>query len=238
MNNQRDPNASPDAAIPTHIHVLLDRSGSMEAIRPDVIGGFNAFLASQQADGDDARLSLVQFDTADVADVVVDDAPIGLVPPLTTATFIPRGGTPLLDATGHLIARARQRAAARAAMGQPEAVIVVTITDGHENSSREYTRGQVRKLVESCQAEGWTFVFLSAGIDAYDEAHDVGYAAGSVQAWAPDAAGTRAAFSSLSDSMVMRRRAMRTGLPVDNSDFFGSDKPAEVDRKHYRGGHR
>ena len=46
-----------------HFYVLLDRSGSMESMRGDVIGGFNNLLADQQADGPDARLTLVQFDS-------------------------------------------------------------------------------------------------------------------------------------------------------------------------------
>ena len=32
----------------THITVILDRTGSMEAIRDDTIGGYNAFLESQR----------------------------------------------------------------------------------------------------------------------------------------------------------------------------------------------
>lgn len=238
MNNTPTPSDAPNPVHPTHIYVLLDRSGSMEAIRSDVIGGFNAFLTAQQADGDDARLTLVQFDTQDVAEVVVDDAPIGLVPPLTPATFVPRGGTPLLDATGHLVARARQRTGTRLAAGEPEDVIIVTVTDGQENSSREYTRSQIRTLVETCQAEGWTFVFLSAGLDAYGEAGGVGYDQRSVQSWAPSPEGAQMVFSSLSDAMVSRRRAARAGEAVDQADFFAGDKPAEATRAHPRRGRR
>jgi len=32
----------------THIAIILDRTGSMEEIREDTIGGFNAFLKEQQ----------------------------------------------------------------------------------------------------------------------------------------------------------------------------------------------
>src|SRR4051812_31279763 len=53
-----------------HIYFLLDRSGSMQSMATDVIGGFNAFLASQQADGPDALLTLVQFDSEDPHEVL------------------------------------------------------------------------------------------------------------------------------------------------------------------------
>jgi Mg-chelatase subunit ChlD len=126
-----DPEAAPGG--PLHLFVLLDRSGSMEAIRSEVIGGFNAFVAGQQINGADARLTMVQFDTQDLAETVVDDVPIRQVKPLTRARFQPRGGTPLLDATAHLVARAR----AKVGDGPVDAnVVVVTITDGLENASR------------------------------------------------------------------------------------------------------
>ncbi len=215
----------------THIYVLLDRSGSMEAIRPDVIGGFNAFLAAQQADGDDARLTLMQFDTVDAAEIVYADVPIAAARPLTEQSFVPRGGTPLLDATGRLIAKADQHAALSGAEGRaPEQIIFVTITDGEENSSREFSRSTIKRMVEEREARGWTFVFLSAGLDAYSEAGGIGYDHRSVQAWAPTPAGARVAFTSLSDAAVMRRAKVRLGEPYAAADFFEGHKPAEEQR--------
>ena len=46
----------------THIAVLLDRSGSMDAVKDETISGFNYFLKEQKAAGDNASLTLVQFD--------------------------------------------------------------------------------------------------------------------------------------------------------------------------------
>ena len=74
-----------------HIYFLLDRSGSMESMADDVVGGFNGFLATQQADGHDAVLTLVQFDSQDPHEVLVDAVPIAEVRPLDPARFQPRG---------------------------------------------------------------------------------------------------------------------------------------------------
>jgi len=220
---------------PLHLYVLLDRSGSMEAIRAEVIGGFNAFVAGQQINGADARLTLVQFDTEDLAETVIDDLPIRKVKPLTRARFQPRGGTPLMDATAHLIARARAAVGEDTAEGQ---VVVVTITDGLENASREFTRSDIREMVGEREAAGWTFVYLSAGLDAYDEATSFGYAAGSVQAWAPDAEGALLAFSSLEMAVSGHRQKLRCAAPIDSHDMFEGAKPAEADRRRKRGDHR
>ena len=217
-----------------HLYVLLDRSGSMVAMAEQVVAGFNRLVAEQQADGHDARMTLVQFDDLDIRELVFDAVPIVEVVPLSPRDFEPRGSTPLLDATGAIIDRAARRAAELAADGQaPEQLLVVTITDGEENASRELTRAQVVDLVRAKEAEGWTFVFLGAGLDAYAEAGSMGYRADSVQPFAPDGDGADIAFRSLSTSTTVFRRRLRRVRPgeeLDLGDFFADDKPAEVDR--------
>ena len=220
----------------THIYFLLDRTGSMASMTADVIGGFNRFLAEQRADGDDARMTLVQFDSQAPFEVIADAAPITRIADLSAATFVPRGATPLLDATGNLITHASARAEHRKALGKkPESVLFVTFTDGEENASRRYTRADVLKLVAAKEAQGWTFAFLGAGFDAYDEAGVIGYSPGSVQAWAPDAQGAQVAFASVSRAATAHRRRVRRGEAVDPRQFFDGDKAAEDDRRQ-RGG--
>ena len=46
----------------THLYFLLDRSGSMQSIRDDTIGGFDAFMAEQRQHAGDCRVTLAQFD--------------------------------------------------------------------------------------------------------------------------------------------------------------------------------
>jgi hypothetical protein len=203
----------------------------MESIRPDVIGGFNAFIEAQRADGRDARVTLVQFDTGDPEEVVLDRARIDRVPLLTEATFVPRGGTPLFDATGLIIARAQARATRRMRAGKrAEDITVVTITDGEENSSRQFTGADIKALVAAREAAGWSFVYLSAAIDAYANATAIGYDTRSVQAFAPSAAGAAAAFSSLAEATVARRQKVRAAAPFTRGDFFEGHKPAEATR--------
>ncbi len=217
----------------THIYFLLDRSGSMSSMASDVIGGFNSFVADQRADGADAHMTLVQFDTQDAFEKVADAEPIASIAELTAATFSPRGGTPLLDATGQLIRHAETRASViKQLKGTPENVLIVTFTDGEENQSSHFTRDQILKLVAEKEAIGWTFVFLGAGLDAYGESGGIGYAGGSTQAFAPDGQGTRVAFQSLSRATTSHRGKLRRGEQIDRSDFFEGDKAAEQDKAH------
>jgi uncharacterized protein YegL len=216
----------------THLYVLLDRSGSMSTMVNDVVGGFNGLLAEQQAATGQARMTLVQFDSENPQEVLTDAVPVAEVTRITTATFSPRGGTPLLDATGLLIARATGRAEQRKILGQPaEQVLFITITDGEENQSREYDLTTVRKLVSNRQEAGWTFVYLGAGLHAYADAARMGYDARSVQAWAPDAAGATVAFESLSRKTANFRTRVASAAPMDTGDFWEGEKDAEEDKR-------
>jgi hypothetical protein len=208
----------------------------MASMAEHVVSGFNGLLAEQQLDGGDARITLVQFDSEDPLEVLARAVPIAEAVPLTYEAFQPRGGTPLLDATGRSIGLAAARAADLEANGAPaEQILFVTITDGEENQSVEFSRQQVVDVVAAKQEAGWTFVFLGAGLDAYHEAGGLGYGAGSVQSWAPDGTGAALAFTSLSKKTLDYRARARLADPVMTADFFEGERPAEEDRRR-RGG--
>lgn len=212
----------------THIVMVVDRSGSMSAIVNDVIGGFNTFLADQQKNGPDARISIILFDNQDPQETVVWGAPISEAVALNAATYIPRGGTPLLDATGLAIGRAMVDVQARVATGLPkDDIIFVTITDGEENQSREYTLERIRQLIAERTAEGWQFVYLSAGLDAYGDAQRLGYDHGATQAWRGDAESSRRMWESASRATLNLREKKRRGMMFDKSEFFETGKDAE-----------
>ena len=212
----------------THIVMLIDRSGSMSSIVNDVIGGFNAYLADQQKNGPDARISIILFDTQNPQDTLIWGAPISEAVSLTPSTYVPRGGTPLLDATGLAIGRTMVDLQARVATGLPsDDIIFVTITDGEENESREYTLQQIRDLIEARTAQGWQFVYLSAGLDAYGDARRFGYDPGATQAWKSDAMNSRQMFDSASRATANLREKKRRGMVFDKSEFFETGKDAE-----------
>ena len=214
----------------THLLILLDRSGSMSSIVNDVIGGVNTLLAEQRDNGLDARVSLVQFDTQDPQDVVAWGVPVAEITDLDARTYQPRGGTPLLDATGLAIGRIMVDQQARQATGLPkEDVIFVTVTDGEENSSREYNLEQVRSLIQGRTEDGWSFVYLSAGLDAYADAERLGIDPGNTQAWKSDSVNSRHAFLSTSRGMSNLREKKRRGQDGGRDDFFETGKDAEDD---------
>lgn len=157
-----------------YIAVVLDRSGSMESIRDDAIGGFNAFLQEQQEAPGDALFTLVQFDDEYI--VVEDGAPIKDVKQLDRASYVPRGGTALYDAIGRTVNVMEAKIASMPEDARPSRMIVATLSDGHENRSQEFSKRNISDIIEQRSKEGWDFMFLSAGLDQMAEAHSLGVA--------------------------------------------------------------
>ena len=231
MSNQSSSATPPTDSANTHVVILLDRSGSMSAIATDVIGGVNQLIKEQRENGSDARMTLIQFDSQDPQEVVVWGAPVAEIVDLNGSTFQPRGSTPLLDATGLAIGRTMVDQQARLATGLPkEDIIFVTVTDGEENCSREYTLKQVRELVESRTTEGWSFIYLSAGLDAYHDAAQMGFTVGNTMAFSADGANTGVMFKTASRGLRELRDKKRRGVHESEMDFFASGKDAETER--------
>ena len=202
----------------------------MAPIANDVIGGFNAFIDEQIRNGADARMTIVQFDSQDPQDVTIWGAPLPEITHLDSQTFVPRGGTPLLDATGLLIGRTMVDQSARIAAGlQAEDIIFVTITDGEENQSREFNLAQIRELIGKRTEEGWAFIYLSAGIDAYADAAQMGIHSGDTQQWKRDGKNARLAFSSTSEAISNMREKKRRMEDTARGTAFETGKHAEED---------
>lgn len=159
----------------TQITMILDRSGSMESIREDVIGGFNAFIQEQKAEPGEVIVTLVQFDGQAPYDIIYDRQAIEKIEILTKKIYQPRGSTPLLDAMGRGILTLAAQLANEETAQKTEKVIFMTITDGMENASREFTQKQVQELIkEKTEKDGWQFVYLSADLSAIHEAEHLG----------------------------------------------------------------
>lgn len=142
------------------IVVIMDRSGSMSGVEDDTIGAFNSFLKEQKEVPGDAKLTLILFD--DKIEVVHDRVDIKRVMSLTKNIYFVRGSTALYDAIGHAIA-------VTDIANKSNKVIFLIQSDGFENSSREFTGSQVKRLISEREEAGWDFNFIGTGIDAIVE---------------------------------------------------------------------
>jgi ADP-ribosylglycohydrolase len=190
----------------------------MESIRDDVIGGFNAFLAEQQAQPGRATLTLVQFDSHDPYEVLQRFVPVQHVPMLTHETYVPRASTPLLDALGRGINDLEASLAGLPADRRPGQIVMVIVTDGQENASREFTKARVTEMIRAKRAQGWQFVFLSADLDAIDDAEHSGVLASHAMAFDKDAAGAQAMWSAVSRNTTAYRARQKADMRFEEVD--------------------
>lgn len=143
-----------------HDFILLDRSGSMASLWAEALGSINSYVAKLAEDKVDTGVTLAAFDErAGRLDLqIVRDRII----PSTWRTVkdsevSPRGGTPLNDAVGEIVARAKA--------GDYDKVAIIIMTDGNENASKELTVTQAKLLLDQCRARGWQVIFLGANFD-------------------------------------------------------------------------
>jgi hypothetical protein len=188
----------------------------MEIVRDDTIGAFNAYVGEIAKDLPGSRLSLTQFDSQGI-DLVIDNAKIGDVPRLTRETFIPRGGTPLLDAIGNVAAKLDALKADRKAL--------VILTDGQENASREWKKETVRKMLEAHQEkDGWLVIYLGANQDAFAEGFSFGTQAGNTMNFAATKGG-------MSNTMASAARATRSYFAAATASAGQADASFTTDER-------
>lgn len=206
----------------TDITLILDRSGSMESIAADTIGGVNTFIRDQKDVPGEATFTLVQFD--DRYEVVHDAVPIARVEPLTSQTFVPRGSTALLDAISRSIDATGYRLTALPESQRPDKVICVIVTDGAENASTFTTRAQVfDKITHQRDAYKWEFVFLGANQDAIGEAAKLGIGAAAAMSYNANAQAVNATY----DAMSARLKSVRMGY-AQSLAFSDEDRKKSV----------
>ena len=201
----------------TDIGIVLDRSGSMESVKSDTIGGFNTFLADQKQAPGDATITLAQFDN--VYEVVYSAIPVKEAKPLDNSTFVPRGATALLDAIGRTIHDMGKRLEAIPEGQRPEKVVFVILTDGFENASREFSAEKINELItHQRDVYKWEFVFLGANQDAIATASKLGVSLPNSLTYAANAAGTQQAFTSVSRNVVSYRANLTKSLGFTDED--------------------
>ncbi|MDM8539986.1 hypothetical protein QUF90_02760 [Desulfococcaceae bacterium HSG9] len=198
---------------------IIDKSGSMNSIKSDAIGGFNAFLEEQKDFQENALLTFVLFN--DEYFLIHNGVNLKDVQPLSNQTFKPSGMTALLDAVGKTIATIKGRHAEMNTEKRPGKVLMAILTDGEENASEEYSRQQIFDMIELQKEEGWEFLFLAANQDAIKAAESIAIPSDRTIDFEATDDGIQDAFVQMDETMVMDSSSywdMVTKTNPDNDD--------------------
>lgn len=176
-----------------YIGISRDHSGSMESLRNAAVQDYNALITaireSTLAEKQDTIVSVVKCGTGPKAlvqrEIVYSTA--AMLQPLTSAQYDTVGpGTPLFDSVGELI---QLLSAAPDANDPNVSFVIMVVTDGAENSSREWLNKLGPKIRELIMTDRWTFTFrVPKGGSQY--LTRLGIPAGNIYEWDPFARGS------------------------------------------------
>lgn len=154
--------------------LIIDESGSMRSIYDQALTSINETLADirkaqTEFPEQSQYVSIVTFEGEGMEGVKTrrDRVPVAKVMDMTARDYRPGGCTPLYDAMGQAVSHLD------ACIKDGDAVLVTVITDGYENSSREYSGAAVKALVANQREKGWTFAYIGANQDAVEVAREL-----------------------------------------------------------------
>jgi hypothetical protein len=203
----------------TDITVVLDRSGSMNNMRDEVIGSYNQFLTDQKQVKGKARITLVQFDDKYQVDYEAID--ILDAPPLSYETYQPRGMTSLYDAIGKTICSTNQRLHKK----KPRKVIFLVQTDGQENNSTEYQLETVKSLINDHKSKHkWEFVFMGSDPTTNVTAKSMGIPTSNTNKHTPTKAGYVNAFATFSANTAQYRSGTKVDMSYEEKTADNKDQ--------------
>jgi len=153
---------------------VIDESGSMQGSNSDVIGGFNSFVERQKNENP-GKITVSLYKFHDLVTRVISNKPAAKVRNLTNEDYTPSGFTALYDAIGKAIYETDKQLYAQPEKERPDKIMVVIITDGQENASKEFSATAIKSSI--CTHEEllhWSFIFLGSGLDNFQDAEAMG----------------------------------------------------------------
>ena len=153
---------------------IIDESGSMQGSNNDVIGGFNSLIERQKKENT-GKITISLYKFNDVVSRVIDNKPASKIKNLTNEDYTPGGFTALYDAIGQAILETDKNISGLPADDRPDKVMVVIITDGQENSSKEFSAKSIKSSISTHEELlNWSFIFLGSGLDDFRDAEALG----------------------------------------------------------------
>lgn len=205
--------------------MILDRSGSMQDCVQETINGFNEQIQmirdlQLRFPEQEFQISLTTFNHE--VEHPFEMTNVNYVKELSLHSYIPSGSTALLDAIGDAVSRLKASAMDEISRDEATAVVVI-LTDGHENASREFTHQQIGDLIKELEKTGsWSFSYLGATIDAVDVAEKMNISRRNSVVYKKSETGK--VYTDLANSFMHYAEAKSEGRTM--SDFLNTEEEA------------
>lgn len=192
-----------------YVLFILDESGSMESCKPETISGFNEQIQElKKTKAIKTYVSLVKFSGS--VQTLYWNKPLEEVEELTKETYLPSGSTSMLDAVGQSISKLKNEVSAK---NDDVTFLVIIVSDGAENTSREYTWDSVRQIITKCKEDKcWTITYMGSNQDLSEVRAGLNLDAGNTMTYTSTGTGTQFAFTNMTRSLANYR-----SLRADNT---------------------
>jgi hypothetical protein len=213
-----------------HNLIILDESGSMSSIKPQIISGFNELVQSikgieGQFPEQEHFISLVSFNSISNKILHFVD-PVEKLDAINDTSYTPASLTPLYDAMGFSISKLQHYLEVK----ENYNVLVTVLTDGEENASKEYTGSTIKKLVDDLKQQNWTFTYIGADHDVEAMASKMNIF--NTMSFDKNEQDIRRMFVNESKSRVKYSLGIRNG-ELDKSDFYSKIENHEVKKDSF-----
>jgi len=151
----------------TFYHIILDQSGSMSDCVNQTLKGLadqrkEILAIANEFPEQEIRVGLTVFDH--VVELKYSNLSVTELSRMNSFQYQPNGQTALLDAIGMSVA-----ATERLMANEGDSAVIIILTDGYENASKEYSHKQIKELIKAKEATGkWSFTYLGATLDAVE----------------------------------------------------------------------
>lgn len=206
-----------------HVAIILDKSGSMESIKNPTLTGINEQIQTlrKNSNGIETFVTLTNFN--DGVEFKYFDKPINEVQELTKEDYIPNGLTAMLDAVGLTINRLKNDIDEN---NDDVSYLLIIVSDGMENASKEYTFDQVKKLIDECNNDNkWTVTYMGANQDLFDLSNNLGISTSNITMFSTaNENDVRMAFSTSSKGLQEYRskRSTSSAITLEKCNFYSS----------------
>lgn len=210
----------------THYLLILDESGSMSSVRESTFNGLNEQIQTIQnlvKEYPDQKyfINIVKF--SNNVSTLIENVEASKANLLNTNDYSPNGMTALYDAIGISVNNLKNRIQSRLDSGDASALVVI-LTDGEENVSREYNASKIKSLITDLETNKlWTFSFVGANQDAILTAKSLGVNTSNTVNYSSSVNGTKLAFASMGASLRSRAAYSNAGLYEATTDNLMSN---------------
>jgi hypothetical protein len=153
----------------TSIRIVLDRSGSMQNSQETTLEALNTYLEELKNQKVSALLTLSTFDSISI-DIPISKVNINELKSIPNSVLNPRAATPLYDAIGLAVHDLE-----KVTESTDKNKVLVIVTDGLENASREYTYQNISSLIQDREKAGWLIIYLGADHDAMKQSSSLNF---------------------------------------------------------------